>query len=116
MYLRHPVPHPVAERRRHHVSRHVHINLHFDSRSVEFGGNRHRFHRCRRIVALYFNCFVGVVQAFEKVPALKAMAPTQKEPPFLVAQLLLLALFIVLGTLGVKKFRIDASVPARAQA
>jgi len=44
------------------------------------------------------------------------MAPTQKEPPFLVAQLFLLALFIVLGTLGVKKFRADAPLAARARA
>jgi hypothetical protein len=68
------------------------------------------------MVALYFNCFVGVVQAFEKVPVLRAMAPTQKEPPFLFAQLLLMALFIGLGTLGVKKFRVDSSVAARARA
>ncbi len=32
-------------------------------------------------VALYLNVFVLVVQLFEKVPALRAMAPTQKEPP-----------------------------------
>ena len=38
-------------------------------------------------VAFYLNVFVGVVQAFLKIPALKALAPTQKEPPFLVAQL-----------------------------
>jgi hypothetical protein len=44
------------------------------------------------------------------------MAPTQKEPPFLFAQLLLMALFIGLGTLGVKKFRVDSSVAARARA
>jgi hypothetical protein len=56
-------------------------------------------------VALYFNCFVLVVQSFEKVPALKAAAPTQKEAPFVVAQLALLAAFIVLTTLAVKKFR-----------
>ena len=47
-------------------------------------------------IALYLNTFVLVVQSFEKVPALKAMAPTQKEPPFLVAQLAVLALFVVL--------------------
>ena len=40
--------------------------------------------------ALYFNCFVGVVQAFEKVPALKAMAPTQTEQPFKFTQLVIL--------------------------
>jgi uncharacterized membrane protein YdcZ (DUF606 family) len=35
---------------------------------------------------LYFNVFVLVVQSFEKVPQLKAIAPTQKEPPFAIAQ------------------------------
>src|ERR1051325_11134024 len=34
------------------------------------------------VVALYFNVFVFVVQAFLKVPSLKALAPTQSEPPF----------------------------------
>ncbi|MGH9503442.1 MAG: hypothetical protein ACRD20_11390 [Terriglobales bacterium] len=56
------------------------------------------------MIALYFNVFVLVVQSFEKVPALKAMAPTQSEPPFLVAQLAVLALFIVLTIFAVKKF------------
>jgi hypothetical protein len=62
-------------------------------------------------LALYFNCFVAVVQAFLKVPALKAMAPTQKEPPFLVAQLVVLLFFVVLTILAAKRFRVE---PARA--
>ena len=56
-------------------------------------------------VALYLNVFVLIVQAFEKVPALKALAPTQSEPPFLVTQLVVLALFVVLGIFAVKRFR-----------
>ena len=56
-------------------------------------------------IAQYFNCFVLVVQAFQKVPALKALAPTQKEPPFVVAQLAVLLLFVVLITLATRKFR-----------
>jgi hypothetical protein len=56
------------------------------------------------VVALYFNCFVGVVQAFQKIPAVHALAPTQAEPPFLIAQLVVLAIFIVLGFLAVKRF------------
>ena len=56
------------------------------------------------MIALYLNVFVLVVQAFEKVAALKAMAPTQSEPPFLVAQLVVMALFIVLTIFAVKKF------------
>jgi hypothetical protein len=55
-------------------------------------------------IALYLNVFVLIVQSFMKVPALKAMAPTQSEPPFLVAQLVVLALFIVLGIFAAKRF------------
>jgi hypothetical protein len=57
------------------------------------------------VIALYLNCFVGVVQAFLKVPALKALAPTQKEPPFLVAQVLVLGVFVELMVLASKRFR-----------
>jgi hypothetical protein len=57
-------------------------------------------------IALYLNVFVLVVQLFEKVPALKALAPTQSEPPFLVVQILVLALFIGLTIVSVKKFRV----------
>src|SRR6267143_5534836 len=35
------------------------------------------------VIALYLNVFVLIAQLFQKVPALKAMAPTQSEPPFL---------------------------------
>jgi len=61
------------------------------------------------IVALYLNCFVLVVQSFLKVPALHALAPTQKEPPFAIAQLLVLVIFVALGIFSVKRFR-QASV------
>jgi hypothetical protein len=57
------------------------------------------------VIALYFNVFVAVVQAFEKVPALKAIAPTQTEPPFKVTQLVVLALFVVLGIVAAIRFR-----------
>jgi uncharacterized membrane protein SirB2 len=56
------------------------------------------------VLALYLNVFVGVVQAFAKVPVLKALAPTQSEPPFLVAQLVVLVIFVVLGIVAVRKF------------
>ena len=55
--------------------------------------------------ALYLNVFVGVVQAFLKVPALKAMAPTQSEPPFLFPQLTVLGLFVVLAIAAALRFR-----------
>ncbi len=49
------------------------------------------------MVALYLNVFVLIVQSFQKISILKALAPTQSEPPFLFAQLLTLVLFIVLS-------------------
>jgi len=65
-------------------------------------------------IALYFNCFVLVVQSFLKVPALHSLAPNGKEPPFAVAQLLLLGAFIVLTTLAVRKFQPSAKAKATA--
>jgi len=59
-------------------------------------------------MALYLNVFVLVVQSFRKVPALKAMAPTKSEPPFKVAQLVVLVLFAVLGIFATIKFRSEA--------
>jgi hypothetical protein len=59
----------------------------------------------------YLNVFVLVVQAFQKVPALRALAPTQKEPPFLIAQLLVLAIYLGFTILAAKRFHIE---PARA--
>jgi hypothetical protein len=56
------------------------------------------------VLSLYLNVFVGVVQAFQKILFLKPLAPTQSEPPFLVAQLLVLALFVLLGVKAVKSF------------
>ena len=55
-------------------------------------------------VALYFNVFVLVIQSFEKVAALKALAPTQKEPPFVVTQLLVLVIFVALTILATVRF------------
>jgi hypothetical protein len=57
------------------------------------------------LAALYLNTFVFVVQSFLKVPALKALAPTQTEPPFALIQLAVLVLFLALGTFSVIRFR-----------
>jgi len=54
--------------------------------------------------ALYLNCFVGVVQAFQKVSFLNALAPTQAEPPFAIAQVGVLAIFVLLGVLALRNF------------
>jgi hypothetical protein len=66
--------------------------------------------------ALYFNVFVLVVQSFEKVAALKAIAPTQKEPPFAIAQLAVLVLFIVLAVFAVKNFRSEPAPAVKSAA
>jgi hypothetical protein len=55
-------------------------------------------------ISLYLNVFVLVGQSFQKVPALKAMAPTQSEPPFLIAQVVVLLGFVVLTIAAAKKF------------
>jgi hypothetical protein len=61
------------------------------------------------LVALYLNSFVGVVQAFQKLAFLQPFAPTQSEPPFAVAQLILLALMLWLGYRTVRTFHPDMS-------
>jgi hypothetical protein len=60
-------------------------------------------------IALYLNVFVLVVQSFMKVPALNALAPTQTESPFLVAQIVVMLIFIGLTILAVKRFRVQAA-------
>ena len=62
------------------------------------------------VLSLYFNVFVGIVQSFEKIPALNAMAPTQTEQPFKLTPLSVLVLFIVLGFVAAIRFRPE---PAR---
>ena len=57
------------------------------------------------VIALYFNVFVLVFQLFLKVPALNALAPTQSEPPFAIAQGIVLVAFLVLGTLAANRFK-----------
>jgi hypothetical protein len=56
-------------------------------------------------VALYLNVFVGVVQAFLKVPALNAIAPNQTEPPFLLTQLVVVTAFAVLAIVAAARSR-----------
>lgn len=60
------------------------------------------------MIALYLNVFVLVVQLFQKIPALKELAPTQSEPPFKFTQLAVLTLFVLLTILAAIKFRTEA--------
>jgi hypothetical protein len=73
-------------------------------RSHLAGGWR-RTYGITAMIALYFNVFVLVVQLFEKVPALHALAPKGSEPPFAVTQVIVMVIFIALGIAAVKGFR-----------
>lgn len=64
------------------------------------------------VISLYLNVFVLIAQMFMKVPALKALAPTQSETPFKVAQLAVLLLFVVLGIFAAKGFAREQIRPA----
>lgn len=56
------------------------------------------------VIALYFNVFVFIAQAFQKIPALHALAPTGSEPPFAVVQGLTLIGFVIAGFFSAKRF------------
>jgi len=58
------------------------------------------------VTALYLNVFVLIVQMFQKFPVLHELAPEQKEPPFAITQGAILAVFVWLGFLAVKRFRV----------
>ncbi len=75
-------------------------------------GGWRRTYAITSVIALYFNCFVLIAQLFEKVPALKALAPTQSEPPFQIAQLAALLLFAFLGVRAAMKFHVEQLHPA----
>jgi hypothetical protein len=63
------------------------------------------------LIALYLNVFVLIVQSFLKVPALKALAPTQSEPPFVVAQGLALLAFVAIGIGALRSFHPTTADP-----
>ena len=78
--------------------------------SLRMAGKWRAIYVVTAVIALYFNCFVLIAQSFQKLPALHALAPKGNEPPFAIAQGILLLLFIVAGTLAVKKFRPDVAL------
>ena len=59
------------------------------------------------VICLYFNLFVLVVQLFEKVSALYAMAPTQTEPPFKLTQLVVLPVSALLAIIAAIRFHTE---------
>ncbi|MGD0214262.1 MAG: hypothetical protein ABSB87_13610 [Terriglobales bacterium] len=73
--------------------------------SSQLAGGWRRTYVITTMIALYFNVFVLVVQLFEKVPALHALAPKGSEPPFAVTQVIVMVIFIALGIAAAKGFR-----------
>jgi hypothetical protein len=63
------------------------------------------------VASAFLLAFVGVAQAFGKIAALNALAPTQSEPPFAIAELVLLVIFVVIGFLAVKGWRPEMMPP-----
>jgi hypothetical protein len=55
--------------------------------------------------ALYLNVFMGIAQAFERIPVLHRYAPTDSEPPYIAAQFLVFLAFLVIGFIAVRRFR-----------
>ena len=63
------------------------------------------------VVAQFFNVFVAIAQAFTKVPQLKALAPTQAEPPFAIAEGVALVVFIVIAIAAARVYRSEPMMP-----
>jgi hypothetical protein len=57
------------------------------------------------VVAQFFNVFVAIAQAFAKVPELRALAPTQSEPPFAIAEGIALLVFVALAIAAARLYR-----------
>ena len=66
------------------------------------------------VLAVYFNVFVTVAQAFMKIGFLHALAPTGKEPAFVIAQLVTLALFVGIGVIAFSRYRVHPLQPVGA--
>jgi uncharacterized membrane protein YraQ (UPF0718 family) len=79
--------------------------------AYKLAGGWRRAYVISAVIALYLNTFVGIVQAFGKIPALHALAPLGNEPPFALAQGAVLVMFIAIGFLATSRFHPEA-VPA----
>ena len=69
---------------------------------LHFSGAGRWLYVITAVIAQYFNFAVLIIQSFQKVAPLKELAPTQSEPPFLIAQLAALALFVLLGIFSLR--------------
>ncbi len=76
----------------------------------QLSGNWQATYVVTALAAQYFNVFVLVVQSFQKIPALKVLAPTQTEPLFGLTHVVVLAAFLVGG------YRALGRIPKLAEA
>lgn len=74
-------------------------------------GGWRRIYAIMAVLSFYLLIFVLVAQLFGKVPALHALAPTQSEPPFGIAQGIVLVVFALLTWKAAVRF---VQVPPRA--
>jgi hypothetical protein len=65
------------------------------------------------VTALYLNAFVAIAQLFRRVPFLHALAPTESEPPLMIAEVALLFVVAALGLRAVKGFGAEASLQTK---
>jgi len=75
----------------------------------QLGGAWRRIYSVTAVLSLWLNVFVLIAQLFMKVPALHPLAPTGSEPPFLIAQTVVMIIFIALAILAAKNFRGDVA-------
>ena len=72
--------------------------------SFHLAGAWRRTYVITAVIAFYFNFFVLIAQLFDKVPALRELAPTKSEPPFKIAQAAVLIVFVVFGVVSSIRF------------
>jgi hypothetical protein len=66
------------------------------------------------LMAQWLNVFVLIAQLFQKVTALHALAPNGSEPPFLIAQTVVMVAFIIVGIAALRRFHPVTGQPATA--
>src|ERR1700719_5285377 len=82
--------------------------------AFHLAGAWRRIYSVTAVLSLWLNVFVLIAQLFMKVPALHPLAPTGSEPPFLIAQTVVMIIFIVLAILAAKNFRGDVGRGAQS--
>ena len=78
--------------------------------AFELRGSWRRVYLASALFALYLNCFVLVVQLFQKVPPLRAIAPTQSELPFALAQAAVLLAVVGLGWAALRRPKVASEI------